>query len=460
MSSFVGIGPTTVDASTLTGSTLASGVTASSLTSVGTLTSGVWNAGAVTSSGNLTLTGNPSTYGQEFTGSNGGGIAATHASGTLRFYSGGATERMRLDINGILTTGGTGTGVSGASGGDIVIPNSRYYRSNNSSSVSARRMIGLDSNNDVLIAEQDINNVYFYANSATARMTIASTGFLGIGTTSPSSPLHLSGTGGGAYLANLTNAGLYGLYVKTTGTTTSHQALWVEDNSNRIFSVMATGEGYFRTSLGIGTTTPATPLHVSGSSVIATIAGTTTESYLKFTNTGAGSSNGFQVQTTSNDVYLDNYNNGNIYIYTNNTERMRITSSGVQVSGVIKGNFSGSSYNYASVSAFSNGEVSYFSSDRRLKTNIQPITSADGLMVTRQLQPSTFNLIEDGFAASGFIAQDVEHLVPGAATRVPNDGMLAFNVTGVVAYAVGAIQELDAQVQTLTARLAALEAGD
>ena len=41
-------------AGSLTGSTLASGVTASSLTSTGTVTSGIWNAGAVTSSGAVT----------------------------------------------------------------------------------------------------------------------------------------------------------------------------------------------------------------------------------------------------------------------------------------------------------------------------------------------------------------------------------------------------------------------
>jgi len=46
--------PAAAAAGSLTGSTLASGVTASSLTSVGTVTSGIWNAGAVTSSGNFT----------------------------------------------------------------------------------------------------------------------------------------------------------------------------------------------------------------------------------------------------------------------------------------------------------------------------------------------------------------------------------------------------------------------
>jgi len=46
--------PAAAAAGSLTGSTLASGVTASSLTSVGTVTSGVWNAGAVTSSGAVT----------------------------------------------------------------------------------------------------------------------------------------------------------------------------------------------------------------------------------------------------------------------------------------------------------------------------------------------------------------------------------------------------------------------
>jgi hypothetical protein len=54
--------PAAAAAGSLTGSTLASGVTASSLTSVGTVTSGVWNAGAVTASGDITASATGDRY--------------------------------------------------------------------------------------------------------------------------------------------------------------------------------------------------------------------------------------------------------------------------------------------------------------------------------------------------------------------------------------------------------------
>ncbi len=54
---FDGSANISIDANNLSGTTLASGVTASSLTSVGTITTGIWNAGAVTSTGAITSTG-------------------------------------------------------------------------------------------------------------------------------------------------------------------------------------------------------------------------------------------------------------------------------------------------------------------------------------------------------------------------------------------------------------------
>lgn len=74
------------------------------------ITASIWNTDLVnnlsylknapTFDGTVTLAGNPATYGLIFDGSNGGGIAATHASGTLRFYAGGTTEQMRIDTDG------------------------------------------------------------------------------------------------------------------------------------------------------------------------------------------------------------------------------------------------------------------------------------------------------------------------------------------------------------------------
>ncbi|MDQ3169013.1 MAG: hypothetical protein M3Q55_02605 [Acidobacteriota bacterium] len=72
----------------------------------GTLAGGLTIAGALSgvttlaASGAVTLSENPATYGLIFNGSNGAGIAATHASGAIRFYTGGTTERMRINSSG------------------------------------------------------------------------------------------------------------------------------------------------------------------------------------------------------------------------------------------------------------------------------------------------------------------------------------------------------------------------
>jgi hypothetical protein len=63
--------------------------------------------------GLLTLKANLATYGLEGDGTNGLGIAATNASGALRFYTGGATERMTLSTAGALTVTGNINATSG-----------------------------------------------------------------------------------------------------------------------------------------------------------------------------------------------------------------------------------------------------------------------------------------------------------------------------------------------------------
>lgn len=60
----------------------------------------LYASGGWTVTGTFTMSSNPATYGVIFDGSNGGGIAATHASGALRFYAGGTTEAMRVAATG------------------------------------------------------------------------------------------------------------------------------------------------------------------------------------------------------------------------------------------------------------------------------------------------------------------------------------------------------------------------
>ena len=168
-------GPTFGGNVTISGTLLQTGVAtftalpvfSTALTTLGTITTGVWNAGAVTSSGLLTVngfgthafsaggtayqqlqlrnttagTGNAArvaigvdddadrtdidSYSSTWTtssyqvqsgsaliarGSGGLSVIAMHASGAIRFYSGGTTERVRFDTNGGVYMYGIGSG--------------------------------------------------------------------------------------------------------------------------------------------------------------------------------------------------------------------------------------------------------------------------------------------------------------------------------------------------------------
>jgi hypothetical protein len=151
----------------------------------------------------------------------------------------------------------------------------------------------------------------------------------------------LSGIGG-YVVVNAGGTGSSGLFrVNYNGTnvgqfyTDSSSNLYVENvvaGKPVIFST-SSGEGMRLTStgLGIGTSSPSSKLDVSGSGVIATLTGTGVTSYLKMTNTGQTSANGFQVQTVNEDVYVVNYSTaGNIFFSTNGSSNndMTIDSSG------------------------------------------------------------------------------------------------------------------------------------
>lgn len=169
-------------AGTLTGTTLASNVVTSSLTAVGTITTGVWNAGALTTSGVLTVNGfgahnfnasgtglnllqlfnsaagttNEGVFGSgsdavtsrfgstssTFTatgikpqrgtylfgdGTGGLSIGATDASGVMRLYTGGTTVRVTLGTGGLWQWHAYGAGaLSSDASGNITASDGRF----------------------------------------------------------------------------------------------------------------------------------------------------------------------------------------------------------------------------------------------------------------------------------------------------------------------------------------------
>jgi hypothetical protein len=262
-------------------------------------------------------------------------------------------------------------------------------------------------------------------------------------------------------------------------------------------------------NVGIGTASPVSKLNVNGGSVT-----------LAETNTGAYNID-FQSRTASTNarIQYDQLTNttGQLLFYTNGgslTERMRIDSSGNLLVGTTdsssgataaKLRIIGSSANNLFVgsataggwritsdalndagtfyhikftengtqrgSITSNGTVTVYAttSDYRLKENVKPMTGA--LAIVSQLKPVTYDWIENKISGQGFIAHELQEVIPNAVVggkdsvdSIGNPQYQQIDSSILVATLTAAIQELkainDTQAETinaLTARIVALE---
>jgi hypothetical protein len=111
--------------------------------------------------------------------------------------------------------------------------------------------------------------------------------------------------------------------------------------------------------------------------------------------------------------------------------------------------------------AYVNSSVGWQSaSDARLKENVQPIKY--GMDTVMALNPVSFNWIADGVGDIGFIAQEVQPVVPEVVSVVPTlnklDAPLTLRKDALVAVLVKAMQEQQSVIDKLEARLAVLEA--
>jgi hypothetical protein len=103
------------------------------------------------------------------------------------------------------------------------------------------------------------------------------------------------------------------------------------------------------------------------------------------------------------------------------------------------------------------------SSDYRLKENIAPMVGALAKVV--QLKPVTYKWKVDGSDGQGFIAHELDEVVPGCVTGVKdavdangNPEYQGIDTSFLVATLTAAIQEQQALITSLTSRIAALEA--
>jgi len=102
------------------------------------------------------------------------------------------------------------------------------------------------------------------------------------------------------------------------------------------------------------------------------------------------------------------------------------------------------------------------SSDYRLKTDVQPMTGATATF--KQLKPVNFEWIADGTRVDGFLAHELQEVIPAAATgskdEVDEDGaavMQGIDQAKIVPLLVATVQELIARIEDMSNRLQALE---
>jgi hypothetical protein len=257
--------------------------------------------------------------------------------------------------------------------------------------------------------------------------------------------LSISGSGGFVRLRSI-----------ATGTGTTLPMIFDVGNSERM-RVDTSG------NVGIGTSTPASNLDVSGGASVATVrvrqTSTSGAAEVRFGD-NAGNDGGLIIKGGStyasyggsNSFMFWNNRSGPVVFGTNDTERARISAAGGFSVGTTSDPGAGAINATGNITAF-------FSSDRTLKENIRDIPDAlnKACAIGGKLFDWTDAYIEkhggaDGYfvqkADFGVIAQDVQEQLP-VAVRTRDDGALAVDYEKMCALAFAAIAELRAEVEAL-----------
>ena len=169
--------------------------------------------------------------------------------------------------------------------------------------------------------------------------------------------------------------------------------------------------------------------------------GTTSTPWGKFSIIGSGT------DATPDFVFADSNNSPKFVIQDNGLVGIATTSPDMLLTV-------GSNLPSGSIAHFENSTGSCYinptttslscSSDARLKANVVPLDSADGLAAVLQLHPVTYNWKSESATTSphtGFIAQDVQPVLPDLVSQGP-DGYYTLNYAGLTPYLVKAIQEI------------------
>jgi len=372
----------------------------------------------------------------------------------------------------------------------------------------------LTSGGGIALAGDTSGQLELKTNNGTTAVTIDASQNVGIGTASPSNKLEVNGSvrastgdfggsSGDLYLATLNRAGQTSSPTIDCQSATKPLVITHDSALPIIFGTSNTERMRIDSSgnVGIGTGSPAGRLHVCDSTAV--------NGTIRLGSSGVYYSD-IQNIYANDEFRLSSYGGSQkMTFYLNGSERMRITSDGAFLLGTTTQNgatgisfsnaadsaaygksmymnspYSGTrnaisfAYNSSGVGAIVTGtsSTSYnTSSDYRLKENVAPMT--DALAKVSALKPVTYTWKLDGSSGQGFIAHELQTVVPDCvsgekdAVKTVNELDEDGNVIGtkevpeyqgvdtsfLVATLTAAIQEQQALIENLTTRLAVLE---
>ena len=428
------------------------------------------------------------------------GITGTGTYLPMTFFTGGS-ERARID-----TSGNVGIGTSSPSDKLTVISAGTQVGSTNFRNIAR---IGLATNDASVLLGYDVsagsailastNNypIAFWTSIAgtyAEKMRIASSGNVGIGTSSPTGKLNVvtDNTHNGG--ATFDSTGTTQIWMRDTNSTANTKN-WGFQISGGDFNILRANDdratGFVTPvsfaqapansliidvsgNVGMGTASPSVKLDAVGATGIR----------VRYDTSGAGISLQ-QPVASGGDAYLLNQANNAFIFGTNNTERMRIDTSGnvligttaintisprLTILGMTAGNqwscgpTSGNDsffiYNQSSVGVYLGyGNTSWSSSsDERIKTAITPFENALDKVCTLRAGTGRYLTDEETVSRSFLIAQDVQTVLPEAVNVLDDEiGTLGLQYTDVIPLLVAAIKEQQALITALTARIEALE---